>query len=251
MISTERLSDVFVEVADTLVADFDLVDFLHNLTDHAASVSGADAVGLLLADQNGNLRYMAASSERAKLLELFQLQNDEGPCLECFRSHEAVINSDLAAASSRWPLFAPRATEAGFESVHAIPMRLRDQVIGALNLFGDADVRFEPQDVRVVQALADVATIAILQVRGITRAETLTEQLQGALNSRVVIEQAKGAIAERVGIGVDEAFAILRSYARRRQQRLTDVCHDVLIDPERIAALSAHMNASKGSSPTG
>lgn len=239
MISVERLSDVFVEMADTLVADFDVVDFLQNLTERAATVSGASAVGVLLTDQRDRLQYLAASSESARLLELFQVQNEEGPCLDCFRSREPVINSDLSEATSRWPHFAPRAVDAGFASVHALPMRLRERVIGALNLFGPADVRFEPADVKVVQALADVATIALLQERSVTRADTLTEQLQAALNSRVVIEQARGAVAQRLDIGFEEAYVLLRSRARSRGQRLTALCEEMLSRPGEISSLSA------------
>ena len=228
MISTERLTDVFVEVADTLITDFDLVDFLHKLTDHAAAVSGAEAVGLLLADQQGQLRYMAASNETGKMLELFQLQNAEGPCLDAYSSRVPVVNADLATASDRWPKFAPAAIAAGFQSVHAFPMRLRDTVIGALNLFGHADVAFEDQEVRVVQALADVATIGLLQERSITRSDSLTEQLQGALNSRIVIEQAKGALARHKGTTPSAAFEVMRSEARRSRRRLVDVADEVI-----------------------
>ena len=228
MISTERLSDLFVEVADTLVADFDLVDFLHKLTDHAAAVSGAEAVGLMLADHHGQLRYMAASNETGKMLELFQLQNSEGPCLDCFHTGTPVVNADLAAASDRWPHFAPAAIAAGFQSVHAFPMRLRTSAIGALNLFGHAHTEFQERDVRIVQALADVATIALLQERSIARADALTEQLQGALNSRIVIEQAKGAIAQMEGSTPTEAFELMRSQARASRRRLVDVAAGVL-----------------------
>ncbi|MGH3357816.1 MAG: GAF domain-containing protein, partial [Nocardioidaceae bacterium] len=168
-----------------------MVDFLHNLTTHTAAISGADAVGVLLADQRGRPRYMGASEDRARLLELFELQNEQGPRLNCFRTRSPVINSDLCETTPRWPLFAPRAVDAGFRSVHAIPMRLRERVIGTLSLFGGESVRFDTGDVRIVQSLADVATIAILQERAIQRAEILTERLQNALNSRVVIEQAK------------------------------------------------------------
>ena len=220
MISTERLSDLFVDVADTLVADFDLVDFLHNLTEHAAAVSGADAVGLMLADQHGKLRFMAASNDRGEMLELFQLQNSEGPCLDCFASGQPVVNEDLAGAAGRWPRFAPAAQEAGFRSVHAFPMRLREETIGALNLFGNEDVAFAEHEVKVVQALADIATIALLQERSIARAGTLTEQLQGALNSRIVIEQAKGALAQQQGTTPDEAFRLMRASARTSRRRL-------------------------------
>ncbi len=239
MISTEKLSDVFVEVADTLVDDFDLVDFLHNLTEHAATICDAMAAGILLADQHGHLQYMAASTEQAKLVELFQLQNDEGPCFDCFRTGEPVVNSDLSTATDRWPEFAPRAIDAGFDSVHAIPMRLRNEIIGTLNIFGNDTRRFDEADVRVVQALADVATIAILQERNVHRAETLTEQLQGALNSRVTIEQAKGALANLLKVHPDKAFDLMRAYAREHRQRLGDVAHAVLTDPHSVSALIA------------
>lgn len=228
MISTDRLTDLFVEVADTLVTDFDLVDFLHKLTDHAAAVSGAEAVGLMLADHHGKLRYMASSNETGKMFELFQLQNSEGPCLDCFSTGEPVINADLASASDRWPHFAPAAIAAGFQSVHAFPMRLRDEAIGALNIFGRADVEFQDKDVRVVQALADVATIGLLQERSIAKADDLAVQLSGALNSRIVIEQAKGALAQMEGTTPTEAFELMRSQARSSHRRLVDVAAEVL-----------------------
>jgi GAF domain-containing protein len=228
MISTERISDLFVEVADTLVDEFDVIDFLHNLTVHAAGISGADAAGLMLTDQMGHLRFMAASNPNGETLELFQLQNSEGPCLDCFTTGEPVVNADLAHAADRWPTFAPRALQLGYQSVHAFPMRLRDHIIGALNLFGSADALFDAADVRVVQALADVATIALMQERTIRRAEELTEQLQSALTSRIVVEQAKGAVAALRGITTDEAFELLRRLARSSQKRLVDVAQAVL-----------------------
>jgi GAF domain-containing protein len=228
MISTEHMSDLFVEVADTLVDEFDVIDFLHNLTVHAVAVSGAGAAGLMLTDQTGRLQFMAASSPSGETLELYQLQNSEGPCLDCFTTGEPVINADLLHAAGRWPIFAARAIELGFRSVHAFPMRLRDQTIGALNLFGSEDALFDDTEVRVVQALADVATIALMQERAIRRAEEVTEQLQGALTSRIVIEQAKGAVAAMAGISTDEAFEILRGRARSSRQRLVDVARAAL-----------------------
>lgn len=233
MISVTQLADFFLEAADTLVDDFDVVDFFQSLTEHAAAVSGAQAVGLVLTDHQGRVRFMAANNESGKMLELFQIQASEGPCLDCVLTKAPVVNADLAHAGERWPTFAPRAIAAGFQSVHAFPMRLRDQVIGALNLFGSADARFEPDDVRVVQALADVATIAILQERSVARAEALAEQLQGALNSRIAIEQAKGALARANGISTTEAFELLRTQARSSRQRLSDVAQAVLTGLER------------------
>jgi len=228
MLSRERMSDLFVEVADTLVDEFDVIDFLHNLTVHAADISGADAVGLMLTDQMGDLQFMAASKRSGEDLELYQLQNSEGPCLDCFASGQPVVNADLVHAGDRWPTFAPRAIELGYQSVHAVPMRLREHTIGALNLFGSRDALFAENEVRLVQALADVATIALMQERTIRRAEELTEQLQAALHSRVVIEQAKGAVAAIAGISADEAFELLRTRARSSQRRLVDVAQSVL-----------------------
>ena len=228
MISISSLTDLFVEAADTLVDDFDLVDFLHNLTDRAAQVSGADAVGLLLADHQDVLRFMAASNHTGEMLELLQLQNSEGPCLDCFVSGAPVVNADLSRAGDRWPLFAPAAEAAGLRAVHAFPLRLRAQRLGALDLFSLHDTTFEPHDVSIVQALADIATIAIIQERSISRAETLSDQLQGALDSRVVIEQAKGALAQLEGSTPDQAFQLMRAQARTSRRRLLDVAHDVL-----------------------
>ena len=228
MISTARLADLFVDTADTLVDDFDLIDFLDHLTDHAAAVSGADAVGLVLADARGRLQFMAASNDAGKALELFQLQSSEGPCLDAFTTRQPVVNTDLSRASDIWPTFAREARAAGFESVHAFPMRLRNEVIGALNLFGRATVTFEPEEMRIVQSLADIATIAILQERSIAQAEVLTGQLQSALNSRIVIEQAKGALSRIEGVSVDEAFVMMRQRARSNRIRLVDLASEIL-----------------------
>src|SRR5882672_8276734 len=183
---TELLSDTFVELADTMVADFDVIDFLHLLTDRSVALLAAGAAGVVLADPRGELRLAAASSEQAELLELFQLQNDEGPCLECFRTGQPVTASDLTGPAQRWPRFAQAAAQAGFRSVEALPMRLRDQVIGALNLFRAEPGPLEEADLRIGQALADVATIGLLHERNVRRRETVAEQLQAALNSRVI-----------------------------------------------------------------
>lgn len=238
MIAVDRLAEVFVEIADTLVDDFDVVEFLESLTRHTAEVSDAASAGLLLADPHGQLQYMASSATSVKLLELFQLQYLEGPCLDCFRTGTAVVNSDLNHARHRWPLFAPRAVEAGFQSVHAFPLRHRQQVIGALNLFSTDLGVLDPADVRIIQGLADIATIALLQERTLRSAEILTEQLQSALNSRIAIEQAKGVLARTHGIRVDAAFDLMRAYARANHHRLSDVAQAVVTDPTRHPELT-------------
>jgi len=220
---TDLLSDTFVDLADTMVADFDVIDFLHVLTDRSVRLLAASAAGVVLADPRGELRVAAVSSGQAGLLELFQLQNDQGPCLDCFRTGQPVTAADLTAAAQRWPRFAEAATRSGFRTVQALPMRLRDQVIGALNLFRAEPGPFDLAELRIGQALADVATIGLLHQQSVRRRETLAEQLQAALNSRVAIEQAKGKLAERLSIDMDQAFSMLRAHARSSNQRLTDV----------------------------
>ncbi len=238
-VSSERLSKIFVEVADTLVDDFDLLDFLHMLTVRTADLVGASAVGLLLADQRGQLRFMAASDENARILEVFQVQVSEGPCFDAFRQSEVIVNLDLHADPTRWPEFTRQALEVGFQSVHAFPMRVRREVIGALNVFGNSvGGALDDSDVQIVQALTDVAAIGLLQERAVRRGEVLTEQLQGALNSRIAIEQAKGAISQAYGISIDTAFNALRGYARKNNRKLTEVAREVLSNPDRLAALT-------------
>jgi GAF domain-containing protein len=238
-VSPERLAEVFVEVADTLVDDFDLIEFLQMVSMHTSDLVEARAAGLLLADQNDRLQLMAASDERAQMIELFQVQAHEGPCQDCFTEGRPVVNSDLRDAFDRWPRFAPRAVAAGYRSVHAFPLRLRQKVIGALNLFGTtAGEEMTEADGRIVQALADVATIGLLQQRAIHERELLSRQLQTALTSRITIEQAKGALAQIHGLSPDEAFTVLRAYCRAHNRRLSDVATAVVRDPARVPELT-------------
>jgi len=238
-----QLADVFVELADTLVDDFDVIEFLHVLAERCVELLGVSAAGLLLTDQQGALQLVAASSERTRLLELFQLQTDQGPCVDCFRTGEPVSVTDLPAAG-RWPRFSAAAAEVGFAAVHALPMRLRDEVIGALNLFDTEPVELNSGTLRIGQALADVATIGLLQQRAIHRRDVLTEQLQTALSSRILIEQAKGVLAERHHLDLDTAFTLLRSGARSRSRRLSDLAQAIV---DGTAQLSSPATARRPS----
>ncbi|MFI5864039.1 GAF and ANTAR domain-containing protein [Streptomyces sp. NPDC051546] len=234
----QLLAKAFVELADNLVADFDLIDFLRMLTDRCIGMLDVNAAGVLLADHNGELRVMAASDEQVRLLELFQLQNDEGPCLECFRTGAPVTIPDLSTEYDRWPRFTTQARRSGYSAVQALPMRLRDEVVGALNLFRARPGPFDPAATPVAQALADVATISLLQQRSSQQSTVLNEQLQSALNSRVLIEQAKGKLAERQGIGMEEAFTALRRYARSHNRRLSDLAGAFIDGTEPLADLA-------------
>ena len=224
----DRLVQAFVELADTLVNDFDVVDFLHLLVRRALEGLDAAEAGILLADQSGTLHLMASSSERTRSLELFQLQNEEGPCLDCFHSGEPVTIENLEAEVDRWPRFVPAALEAGFASVHGMPMRLRDERIGVLNVFGARPGTLTDADAPVGRAMADIATIGILQQRAIHQAHVTVEQLQVALTSRIMIEQAKGVLAERAGLAIEESFERLRAYARRNNRGISDVAQALI-----------------------
>ncbi len=222
------LARTLVELADNLVDDFDIVDLLTTLSDRCVEVLDIAAAGIMLVAPNGELRVVTSSSEAMRIVELFELQSQEGPCLDCYRSGQAVGNHDLAGPDARWPRFAAVALEAGFRSADAVPMRLRSQVIGALNLFRTEPGALSDEDVIVAQALADVATIALLQHRTAVAAELVNEQLTGALNSRIVIEQAKGIIVERHRVDMEQAFSRLRSHARNTNQRLAAIAVDVV-----------------------
>ncbi|MGH2711523.1 MAG: GAF and ANTAR domain-containing protein [Actinomycetota bacterium] len=227
------LGDTFVELADTLVSDFDAVDFLHTLASRCVELLDVDAAGLVLADATGNLRAVASSSEQMHLLELFEIQNEEGPCLDCYRSGEPVTEERLES-TERWPRFAGEAVAAGFRSVQAAPMRLRTEVIGALNLFRTEPGRLDDADLALSRALAGIATISLLQERALREARLVTERLQIALNNRIVIEQAKGVLAERGGLDMESGFELLRRYARSHNRKLAVVALDLI--EERISA---------------
>jgi GAF domain-containing protein len=236
----ERLAQTFVELADTLVGGFDLMEFLHMLTERCVELLEVDAAGLLLADARGTLQLVAASTEQARVVELFQIQNDEGPCLDSYRTGQPVIVPDIAVADAalRWPRFTAAAREMGFAAVHAIPMRLRNQVIGTLNLFGSAPDGLDPAVARAARALVDIATIGILQERASREQGIVAGQLQVALNSRVIIEQAKGILAERLRVTPDQAFLILRDYSRSNNRPLTQLAGDVITGTAGIVAAS-------------
>lgn len=227
-VTDRRVREAFIELTDTLVTDFDIIEFLEHLAARCTELLGVAACGVLLADHHGALNLVAASTEQARLLELAQLQNSEGPCLDAYHTGRPVQRADLSDADPRWPAFTAAARAAGFAAVNALPMRLREQRLGALNLFSTRPVPIDADTLALAQALADAATIGIVHQRAMARSEVVAEQLQTALNSRIVIEQAKGFLAERLGVTVEDAFTALRRYARDRNRKLTDVAADVV-----------------------
>lgn len=224
----ERLANAFVEMAGSLTADYDVVELAQQLIENSMVLLPIAAAGIVLVDPGGELHVLASSSEQSRLLELFQIQAGSGPCLEAFRTGRAVFVENLSAGEQRWPKFAERAAEYGLRAVSALPLRLREQRVGALNLFHAQPGSLSDSDIAIGQALADVAAIGVLHQRIRNHTEGLNQQLQTALNTRVVIEQAKGVLAERGAIDVDRAFTLLRAHARRTNQRLVDVARDVV-----------------------
>ncbi|MBS4727116.1 GAF and ANTAR domain-containing protein [Mycobacterium sp. SM1] len=231
------VATTFVEIVDTLVADFDLVDFLHLVAVRSRGALGVEVVALLVADNHGGLNLIAASTEQDRVLELFSARTAEGPFLDCYRSGHPVSCPDLSIASGRWPRFVPRTLDAGYAGAFAFPMRLRDKVIGAMTLLTATPGDLDEELLAVAQAFTDVAAIGLLQERAMRQRELLTEQLQTALHNRLTIEQAKGILAQRAGVTIPEAFELLRTHAHTRHQKLTDLADAIVRHDPTVADL--------------
>jgi transcriptional regulator with GAF, ATPase, and Fis domain len=223
-----HLLDTVAALADSLVADFDVVDLLQLLVDECTALFDAAAAGILLVSAAGDLEVIVSTSERGEFIGLMQLRAGEGPCVEAATSGRVVTVPDLDRVSDRWPAFAADARQSGFASLHAIPMRLRDSTIGSLNLFRDRVGELNEPDAIAARTLTDIATISLLQQRLVEESAIAQAQLQRALDSRVVIEQAKGFLAQRNGLDMDAAFRVLRAHARSTHARLADVAADVV-----------------------
>ena len=234
----------FVDLSNELVDDYDVVEMLSQLTVHCASLLDISSAGLLLADGRGALHLMASSSERTHHLELFQLQRDEGPCLDCYRDREPVKVPDLESETARWPQFCEAAREVGFKSVHALPMRLRDNVLGTLGLFGEEIGSLEDEDLALAQALVHVASVALINERAANDRATINTQLQHALTSRIVVEQAKGVLAHAGGLDMSSSFTVLRRYARDNGRKLSEVAAEVVARELPHEALLQHARSA-------
>jgi hypothetical protein len=244
-----RVLDAVASLVDSLLDDFDVVDLLTELTEHCAQLLDVASAGLLLADPRRYLHLMAATSEKTHDLELFQLQADQGPCLDCYASGQPISVPDVQTEARRWPLFASAATEAGFASVHAVPMRAAGTVLGALGLFGTCVGELNDADLLVAQTLAHIACVAILQEPPPTPA-TVLPHLGTALTSRIVVEQAKGFLRDRLDVSVEDAFTLLRRYARTHSDHLTKVSRRLITEPEARQTILAAMRQMVGAPPS-
>jgi len=223
-----QLVETFVTLADTLVVGYDVVELLHTLVDKCVSLFEASAAGIILAAEAGELEVVASTNERSRLVEILQLRSGSGPCVECITTGRAVAVADIDAVGPKWPRFRAGSLEQGFASMRAVPLRLRATTIGSLNLFWDRRGGLGEEHALTVQALADVATIGILQERAIRESDVARQQLQHALSSRVLIEQAKGVLAFTHNVDMDEAFALLREHARSNGEALVAVAERVV-----------------------
>ncbi len=247
----QSIVQFLVDVADNLVDDFDVVELLTKLTERCVNLLGISAAGVMLASPPDELRLVASSNDAMQVVELFELQANEGPCLDAFRTGERVRHHSLGSGSGPWPQFSKVAVAAGFRSVSALPLRLRDTTIGALNLFSVEESPMDEGDLLVARAFADLATISVIQHGATTEARRVNEQLSGALASRVVIEQAKGVIAERADIEIPEAFSRLRTYARSHSLLLAEVAQiaiDGTLDPEAWTSPTSMILGAPGQS---
>jgi transcriptional regulator with GAF, ATPase, and Fis domain len=248
-----EISQVFVSLASSLARGVDVLDMLSGLATDCARLLDVSSAGLLLADARGVLHVVAASSEQARNLEVFQLQRDQGPCLDCYRAGRQVSVQNLPDEAERWPQFAEAAINAGFVSVHALPMHLRDRMLGTLGLFGARTGALNELDLSLGQAFADVASVALVQGAALSEQETLNRQLQGALDSRVIVEQAKGILAQVGDLDMEAAFSFLRRYSRDHNRRLSEVA-GALVDREisaRAVVEHARRKLEKASQSTG
>ena len=244
-----RVLSAVVSLVDSLLDDFDVVDLLTELTERCAELLDVESAGLLLADPLEQLRLLAATSEETRELELFQLQADEGPCMDCYSSGQPVSVADLQAEADRWPSFVPAALDAGFASVHAVPMRAAGIVLGALGLFGTRPGELDEADLLVGQTLAHIASVAILQEHAPTPS-TVMPQLRSALTGRILVEQAKGFLRESLNVSVEQAFQLLRRYARTQGDHLTDVARRLMTDRQSRPALLAALSEFASAPPT-
>lgn len=236
----QAVTRAFVELASSLANGYDVVDLLSTLTSTSAELLDVSSAGLLLANRHGVLHVLAASSDASRDLELLQLQSDEGPCLDCYHGGVAVSVADLDTERERWPRFAPAALENGFRSIHAVPLRMRRRVLGAMGLFGTHAGTLNEEDLSLGQALADVASVSLFQSESAEDDRWLSDQLQRALRSRMVIEQAKGFLAQVGGVDLQQAFRLLQAFARQHGERLTEAADGVVsrrIRADRVLGL--------------
>jgi transcriptional regulator with GAF, ATPase, and Fis domain len=224
----EQVSAAFLRLTTTLTTRYDVLELLHILVEESVRLLEVTQAGLLLADPHGDLQVLASTSEESRLVEVLQLQAGEGPCIDCYRTGTVVTIDDISTLGSRWPVFQKTASDQGFLSVHAVPLRIHNRTIGAMGLFSANRGALTQEDAAIGQALADVATISLIHERTLRESKIINDQLQRALNSRIAIEQAKGVISHTASVDMGEAFARLRNYSRSHNQSLHDTAAQVI-----------------------
>ncbi|MHC3470474.1 ANTAR domain-containing protein [Streptomyces sp. 7R007] len=229
-----RLAAALVEAADTLTDGFDATGYLRRVADHCVELLAARAAGIMFADGGGTVSLAGSSRQESVALELLEAQSGGGPCLESYGSGRPVppVSIRVAHAAARWPDFTERALSHDIAATFAVPLRRRETLLGALNVFvptmPDSTAEGTAPELQVAQYLADAAAVGLQNHREYTQYRDQSGQLQQALYSRVRIEQAKGMLAERWSTTADQAFVTLRKYARRSRLPLDEVARAVV-----------------------
>ncbi|WP_067813791.1 GAF and ANTAR domain-containing protein [Nocardia inohanensis] len=216
---SEALLKVLARFARLLPVDYDVATALDELVDGITAVLGVSGVGVSL-EMNGRLRFVTAPDERSAAIERCQEDAQQGPCVDAYRTGKPILVADLARRAREWPRYSVLAAEYRVMAVAGIPMRLGENNIGVVNLYDLHPRYWAPDEVEVARLLSDIATGYVVNANKWRQQQQVTEQLQFALRSRVILEQAKGMIATQHGITPDEAFDLIRGYARRKQARL-------------------------------
>ncbi|MGW7412317.1 GAF and ANTAR domain-containing protein [Streptomyces sp. NPDC054863] len=241
MISREQhIAKAFVSLADSFAEDVDPTVLLDRLAAHCVALTSTDAAGIMMIDARGSLRTMAVSDSRAALLELFQMQSGQGPCIDAWHEQHRLDVPDLATQESRWPDFVPLARELGFRGAYALPMKVNGQGVGALNLLREDPGTLTDTELALAQALADVACVAVVRWQADpARPHDVLTQVQAAVSVKATIETAKGLLAAAGGIGVQEADAALHRYSRLHGMSPSDAAQQLVrrtLDPCEVMA---------------
>jgi hypothetical protein len=210
------VAQALADATSALTRDDDVTDVLARLIGDCAEVLSAEAIGVLVLNAQSDLELLSATSHRVAELELFQIQHDSGPCIDAIHSSAMVTATGATEMNRRWPAIGPVIAAAGYDALHAYPLRWHGHTLGAMNVFHGAPadaVDVAPAERALLgQTFADIATIVIVQSTDVTL-QQVTDRVQQALQARTTIEQAKGVLAYQHNLEMSDAYELLRTMA--------------------------------------
>ncbi len=224
----EVLIDVLSEFAQTLTGRFEVSEVLYRLAEHVITILDVRGAGVSVVDENGQLRPVTGINELTLTLESVEEQFQEGPCVDAFKQGDIIVVEEIERDIDRWPKWASEAMRRNVHAVLGIPLRVRDESIGAMNVYNSEPRKWREPDVRVARVLTDMAASYVANASELEQSRRTTEQLREALGSRIIIEQAKGVISVDQQCSVDDAFALLRDHSRRHNVSLRAVAEAVV-----------------------